>query len=150
MIQADQLSTFMADGSNIVLLLVLIALFIIAYKILQVVVQTMIVAVLSGVFVGVLSYMGLGPEITMRTIVTFMSLGVGLFILFSVLDMATDVLSIVWNVVKRGLNAAGSAIGIGKKFLGSDKSDKRKRDSKNTKASGSKEKSIILEEADDD
>lgn len=135
------------------MLLVLIALFIIAYKILQVVVQTMIVAVLSGVFVGVLSYMGLGPEITIRTIFFFMSLGVALFIGFSVLDMATDVLSVLWSIGKNGFNTVRSIVGTLTSKIGSsgkethdtpDTSTKKKKDE------DSKEKSIILKEADDE
>lgn len=153
MIPADQLLTFMADGSNIVLLLVLIALFIIAYKILQVVVQTMIITVLSGVFVAVLSYLGLGPDITIRTIFTFMSLGITLFIGFSLLDTATNILSIVYKALKEILGGILTIIGKIKGLIFSEDDGPTPNNhgsSSSSSESSSKEKSIILEEADDE
>ncbi len=71
------------QGSNIVLFIILVVLFVVAYKVLRAVINTGIVAVLSGVFLVVLDLVGLGPAVTVNRFLFFMVLGTGLFILYS-------------------------------------------------------------------
>ncbi|MDY6769304.1 MAG: hypothetical protein SVW02_04320 [Candidatus Nanohaloarchaea archaeon] len=71
------------QGNNILLFLILIVLFVLAYKVLRAVINTAIVAALSGGFLVALDYVGIGPTVTVNRFMMFMVLGTGLFILYS-------------------------------------------------------------------
>ncbi|MDY6766056.1 MAG: hypothetical protein SVW77_01705 [Candidatus Nanohaloarchaea archaeon] len=73
------------QGNNVVLFLLLVALFVVAYRVLRAVINTAIVAVLSGGFVVALDYIGIGPRVTLNRFMLFMVLGTALFIAYSAL-----------------------------------------------------------------
>ncbi|MFB6295187.1 MAG: hypothetical protein ABEI97_05480, partial [Candidatus Nanohaloarchaea archaeon] len=71
------------QGNNIVLFLLLIVMFVVAYRVLRAVINTAIVAALSGVFLIALDIVGLGPRATLNRFLFFMVLGTALFLLYS-------------------------------------------------------------------
>ncbi|MDY6761880.1 MAG: hypothetical protein SVY41_02430 [Candidatus Nanohaloarchaea archaeon] len=71
------------QGNNAVLFLLLIVMFVVAYRVLRAVINTAIVAVLSGAFVVGLDYLGIGPQVTLNRFMLFMVLGTALFIIYS-------------------------------------------------------------------
>lgn len=89
------------QGSNIVLFLVLVVLFVVAYKVLRAVINTAIVAVLSGVFLVALDLTGLGPAVTVNRFLFFMVLGTALFILYSSIATAVHTSSTLLGALKR-------------------------------------------------
>lgn len=119
--------------SNILLFIVLIALFVVAYKVLRAVINTAMIAVLSGVFLVALDFVGLGPRVTVNRFMFFMVLGTGLFILYSALA----------TVIRTSSSLAGALKTIGgwlaKPFRHPDEN-----------GSADKEKEIVLEELKDD
>lgn len=143
------------EGSNLLLFIVLILLFIVGYKILQAVISLGMVAVLSGVFFVSLSILGLGPEVTVDRFILFMVLGTGLFIVYSSLATAmkttgsvVGLLTKIGNLLIRPLKAA-----VAKERK---KRRKKKLQSKHHHIGGkdddsdSKEKEIVLGELEDE
>lgn len=118
------------QGSNILLFLALVVLFIVAYKVLQAVINTAIVAVLSGVFLIVLDVVGLGPAVTVNRFMFFMVLGTALFILYSTVATAIMTSATMVGVLRRIAGWARKPFDRG----GED----------------NKEKEIVLEELHDD
>lgn len=134
------LDTILAQvqGSNILLLLMLVVLFILAYRVLRAVINAAIVAVLSGLFLVALNYIGLGPEVTVNSFMFFMVLGTGLFLLYSgiatVLSTSSSVYSAsrqLWTWLRKPFRSRG-------------------RKEKEEKEEGDKEKEIVLEELKDE
>ncbi len=121
----------LAQGNNILLFLLLILLFVIAYRVLRAVVNTAIVAVLSGAFYVVLGYLGIGPPVTVNRVMLFLVLGTGLFLLYSAIATL--------------LRTTSSVAGVFKKLFGwisgLFKPEQKRMD---------KEKEIVLEELNDD
>ncbi|MCJ7479265.1 MAG: hypothetical protein MUP63_03765 [Candidatus Nanohaloarchaeota archaeon QJJ-7] len=73
----------LVQGNNLLMFILLIALFLVAYRVLKAVINTAIVAVLSGAFLVVLDFLRIGPEATLSRFMMFMVMGSALFILFS-------------------------------------------------------------------
>lgn len=119
------------QGSSVLLFLTLVALFIVAYRVLQAVINTAIVTVLSGVFFVVLDFIGLGPAITVNRIMFFMVLGTALFILYSSIATVITTSSTLLGALQRIWGWARTPFDRG----GDD---------------GEKEKEIVLEELQDD
>ncbi|MFB6265902.1 MAG: hypothetical protein ABEI07_02345 [Candidatus Nanohaloarchaea archaeon] len=119
----------LVQGNNLFLFLLLVALFVVAYRVLKAVVNTAIVAVLSGAFMVLLDFVGLGPEATINRFMLFMVLGSGLFILFSGIQTLVRTTSSVFGALKK----------LGGWLSGSGNGDTRE-----------KEKEIVLEELRDD
>lgn len=118
------------QGSNVLLFLALVVLFIVAYKVLQAVINTAIVAVLSGVFLIVLDVVGLGPAVTVNRFMFFMVLGTALFILYSTVATAITTSATMVGALRRVAGWARTPFDRG----GGD----------------NKEKEIVLEELQDD
>ncbi|MDY6773764.1 MAG: hypothetical protein SVS85_01065 [Candidatus Nanohaloarchaea archaeon] len=91
----------LVQGNNLLLFILLIALFIVAYRVLKIVINTAIVAVLSGAFLVLLDFVGLGPEATINRFMMFMVLGTGLFILFSAVQTLVRTTSGVIGAIKK-------------------------------------------------
>lgn len=121
----------LAQGNNLLLFVLLILLFVLAYRVLKAVINTAIVAVLSGLFYVALGYLGVGPAITVNGVMMFMVLGTALFILYSA---AATLFRTTSGIVGALKGAAGWVAGL-------FRSEQEKI---------GKEKEIILEELDDD
>ncbi|MFB6166817.1 MAG: hypothetical protein ABEJ62_00970 [Candidatus Nanohaloarchaea archaeon] len=122
------------QASNILLFIALIVLFVVAYKVLRAVINAAIVAVLSGAFLVVLSYVGLGPQVTVNRFMFFMVLGTALFIIYS--GIAT--------VIRTSTTLLGALRKIGGWLSGPFSGKDEDEDS------GGSEKEIVLEELKDD
>lgn len=130
--------------SDILLFIVLILLFVVGYKILQAVIQLGVIAILSGVFLVALRFVGIGPAVTVDNIILFMVLGTGLFILYTTLFTAmkaTDTLfGMLTHIGRQLLSPIGDAI----------RNHRSTTSSKTGKQVKEKEKSIILDEVDEE
>lgn len=87
--------------NSIFLIIAIIILFVIAYKVLKLIIQTAIVVVLSGLFYAALSYIGLELSMNIPTIMLFMFLGGLLFITYSFIGMlASGAIKIMGGISK--------------------------------------------------
>ncbi len=120
------------QSNNILLFIVLIVVFVIAYQILKAVIEIGLIAVTSGVFFAVISYLGFGPEITVSNFLTFMILGVVLYLTYSSLNAISTLLGKFWDGVKSVVSS-----------LSSDNGD-------SSGETSTTEKKVILKEAKDD
>lgn len=91
----------MLQANNIVLLIVLIAVFVIGYKIMQTVAQLLLISITSGGFMAALSYLGMGPKINLSNIFVFMIIGVSLYLIFSSIQLASNIIESVWSTTKK-------------------------------------------------
>lgn len=119
------------QGNNLLLFLLLILLFVVAYKVLRAVINTAIVAVLSGGFLVALDYVGLGPTVTVNRFMVFMVLGTGLFI--------------VYSTVATLVRTTSGLVGLFRKLFGWVSVPFKKEEEK-----AKKEKEIVLEELKDE
>lgn len=133
----DVLITDIATLQNLALIAVLIALFVVGYKLMQTLIQTGLIAILSGVFLVALNMIGLGPEVTISRFLTFMVLGIALYMLYSSLQFLHTALSFVWNILKKIFSL------IRMPFKGDGSSGSSRTQKRN------KEKEVILKEMDD-
>lgn len=132
------------EGNNILLFILLIGLFVVAYRVLQAVINTAIVAVLSGVFLVALDFVGIGPGVTINRFILFMVLGTALFIAFSTMATVAKTSTTVYGGLKQliGIIIAPFRWGftlvkkLGGLVGGGDEGKK-------------KERSIVLEEVED-
>lgn len=119
------------EMNNLVLFVVLILLFVVAYRVLQAVINTALIAVLSGVFLVVMDMAGLGPTANFNNIMLFAVLGTGFFVLYSALA----------TVIRASSSVAGALSTIGgwlvSPFRGGDGKEQSEKD-------------IILEEMKED
>lgn len=127
----DVVSTLL-QSNNIVLFIILIVVFVVAYKILKAVIEIGLIAVTSGVFFAVISYLGIGPEITVSNFLTFMILGVALYITYSSLNALSKLFGKIWGGVKTVVSTITSDDGGG------------------SGETSTTEKKVILKEAKDD
>lgn len=134
------------EGNNLLLFLLLIGLFVVAYRVLQAVINTAIVAVLSGVFLVALDFVGIGPGVTVNRFILFMVLGTALFIVFSTMATVAKTSTTAYGVLKRLLGIIAAPFRWAAALL------KRLRGLIGGGNSGGqrKERSIVLEEVDDD
>lgn len=119
------------EGNHIILLLALVVLFVIAYRILQAVIHTAMVAVLSGFLLIGLEFLGLGPDVTVTNFIFFMVLGTALFLFYSgvaIVISASESVFDFFSIIYSGLS------GLFDRDGGTER----------------KEKEIILEELKDD
>lgn len=159
------LETILADlgpvvqGNNILLFIILIALFVVGYKVLQTVIRLGLVAILSGVFLVVLDMVGIGPAVTVQRFILFMVLGTALFIFYSTIATAFTVFDWLYAAVKRLVKWAfktgrkkphkkSRLKKLGKKVK--DVKDAHGKSNNGSSSSGSKEKEIVLGELDDE
>lgn len=134
------------EGNNVILFIILIVLFVVAYRLLQAVINTAIVAVLSGVFLVALDFVGIGPGVTVNRFILFMVLGTGLFILFSTMATVARTSSTLYGASKKLIQMviapfrwiSGLFRKIGGLIGGDDGGGRRK------------ERNIVLEEVDDE
>ncbi|MDY6769741.1 MAG: hypothetical protein SVU88_02090 [Candidatus Nanohaloarchaea archaeon] len=119
------------QGNNVLLFILLAALFVVAYKVLRAVINTAIVAALSGGFLVALDYIGIGPAVTVNRFMLFMVLGTGLFILYSTLATV--------------LRTTSSLVGALRKLWGVMSGPFQRE-----KQAAEKEKEIVLEELKDE
>lgn len=89
------------QGNNVLLFILLVVLFVVAYKVLKAVINTAIVAVLSGAFLVVLDFVGVGPAVTVNTFMLFMVLGTALFIVYSAIATLIRTTSGVYGFFKK-------------------------------------------------
>ncbi|MDY6778150.1 MAG: hypothetical protein SVU32_05765 [Candidatus Nanohaloarchaea archaeon] len=140
--------------NNIVLFIVLILLFVVGYKLMQAVIQTILVAVMSGLFLVALSVTNMGPPLTVSNVTLFMVLGVGLYILYSTLNTAKNIITFLWSlgssiidlVVPEGLLPSLPLLGGEEQ----SSSESKKGQESNDGEDDSNEKMVILKEVDDD
>ncbi len=145
------------QGNNVLLFVILILLFVIGYKVLQTVMRLGLIAVMSGVFLVVLNMIGIGPDVTIQRFILFMVLGTGLFIFYSTLATAVSILDIGYSVLSRTVKWAFSS-GSTKRNRGRERgwlkrlTERAKKGGNSDPASntGSKEKTIVLDEVDED
>lgn len=134
------------EGNNVILFIILIVLFVVAYRLLQAVINTALVAVLSGVFLVALDFVGIGPGVTVNRFILFMVLGTALFIVFSTMATVARTSSTLYGAAKKLLGMALKPFTwlaaiirkISGLFGGGEDAGQRK------------ERSIVLEEVDDD
>ncbi|MDY6788466.1 MAG: hypothetical protein SVV03_00735 [Candidatus Nanohaloarchaea archaeon] len=129
----EEIVSELATLQNLALIFLLIALFITGYKLMQTVIETGLIAVLSGAFIIVLDMIGIGPQVTLSRVLTFIALGTGLYILYSSISFISSVVSFVWRTLKKIF------LLISKPFRGG-KGKKKDKD----------EKEVILSELKDD
>lgn len=89
------------EGNNVLLFILLIGLFVVAYRVLQAVINTAIVAVLSGVFLVALDFIGVGPGVTINRFILFMVMGTALFIAFSTMATVAKTSTTVYGGLKQ-------------------------------------------------
>jgi DNA integrity scanning protein DisA with diadenylate cyclase activity len=145
----DMLPTILQQN-NLLLLLTLIILFILAYKIMKTVVQTAIISLLSGVFLVVLNMVGMGPELTFSRFMSFMVLGAGLFMLYSTLATATNLLTKIWQGIFSILSSIWTML---TKLFGSIANaagSVRDRNKQDNTSKGKETRDVILKEMNDD
>lgn len=120
------------QGNNILLFILLVVLFIVAYRVLRAVVNTAIVAILSGSFLVVLDYLGIGPAVTVNRFMLFMVMGTALFI--------------VYSAAATVIRTTSGVLGLTRRMAGWVTVPVRKRKKKKP----AKEKEIVLEELKDE
>ncbi len=123
----------LASLQNLALIAVLIALFIVGYKLMQTMIQTGLIAIFSGLFLIALNIVGLGPEVTISRFLTFMVLGIALYMTYSSLQFLHTVATFAWRIVKKIFSL------LSMPFRGRSSSRSRK----------SSEKEVILKEMDE-
>ncbi|MCJ7450612.1 MAG: hypothetical protein MUP58_02625 [Candidatus Nanohaloarchaeota archaeon QJJ-9] len=128
------LETFL-QSNNLVLFIVLILLFVVAYKLLKAIIEVGIISVLSGLFLVALKQAGMGPAVTINRFFTFMVLGAALYMVFSSA-------SLFIRIGKRIFHG-GKAIGKkAKPYLERDKEEEEDEEGKENK-----EKVVVLDKA---
>jgi len=100
MVSLPELLSSLLQANNIVLLIVLVTVFIIGYKVLQTVVQLLLISLTSGGFMVALSYLGMGPKINLSNIFSFMIIGVSLYLIFSSIQLVSSIMGSIWSTVK--------------------------------------------------
>lgn len=126
----EEILVTVLETNNVILFLALIVLFVVAYRVLQAVINTAIVAVLSGLFLVALSYIGVGPGLTFNNVMLFAVLGTGFFILYSALA----------TLLRTSSSLVGALKTIGGWIFPSGGEE----------SEDSKEKRIVLQKVDDD
>lgn len=121
------------QGNSILLFLALIVVFVIAYKVLKLLIQTSIVVVLSGFFYVALNYLGLNIEITIPNVMLFMLVGGLLYIVYSLVAL----------VASGAIKLFGGVSKLLKKPI--DNYKEKKRDKKDKEDKKSKEKEVVLQ-----
>lgn len=130
----------LAQPDVIFLFLILIALFIVAYKVLKLIIQTGLVAVLSGVFYAVLSYTGYAPPLSIQNILFFVVTGAFLYLFYSALFR---VMGIVYKTVKKPISWI-------KNYQEKREQKKKEKGTEEKSDQEAKEKKIILSEVNKD
>lgn len=149
--------TELQAGNNILLFVILIILFVVGYKLLQAVIRIGLISVLSGVFLVVMDFIGLGPKVTVERFILFMVLGTGLFILYSSVATVFTVLDVAYGLVTRTLRWAFHSEKKPKKNWKKKFADlkekvekEEKKEKKKVSKAASKEKEIVLGELTDE
>lgn len=97
----EQVLANLLEANNIIVFVVLILVFLVGYKVLQTIVQLLMVAGVSGAFLLTMSYLGLGPNASFANTVVFMALGTGLYILYSSLHSLKNFLGKAFKGLKK-------------------------------------------------
>lgn len=127
------------QSNSLLLLAALIVLFVVAYRVLQAVINTALVAVLSGLFVVALDLAGMGPGTSVNNIMLFAVLGTAFFILYSALATLIRTSSVLAGLLGNILGTVVKPVKYLFNWLRSDDDESR-----------SKEKEIVLEELRDE
>lgn len=115
-------------------------MFIVAYKVLKLIIQTGLVAVLSGVFYAVLSYTGYAPPLSIQNILFFVVTGAFLYLFYSALFR---VMGIVYKTVKKPISWI-------KNYQEKREQKKKEKGTEEKSDQEAKEKKIILSEVNKD
>jgi len=154
---ADIAATLL-EANNIVLLLILFALFIVGYKLMRAVMDLVLIAIFSGLFFFAMGYVGIGPEFTVTRFILFMALGVGAYMAYTTLSTAKQAVEILWTILTFLAGLLTDIVGAVHDMVGSliDSGDGEtpvstggSPDDSGSSSSGSKEKMAILQEVDD-
>ncbi len=129
------------EGHTVLLLIALIALFVVAYRVLKAVINTAIVAVLSGVYLVALNIVGVGPPVNFDNVMLFMVLGTAFFVLYSALELLIATSTSLIDA----LGTLSHWLAAPFRMLGGDGDDTAR-----TRDTGSSEKEIVLEEVRDE
>lgn len=151
------------QGSNVLLFILLILLFVIGYKLLQTVIRIGLIAVLSGLFLIALNTVGVGPAVTLDRFILFMVLGTGLFILYSGIatlyalirhttDFTTDLMTWAFKPVRTEQSMWSRTKQHVNRWRHEWKQTRNRRspDTEESEPEDSKEKAIILGEVDEE
>jgi len=122
----------LAGPENIILFILIIAVFIIAYKVLKLILETGLMSFLSIVYLFVLRYLGIGPEITISNIILFAFLGGFLYLLYYFIASSIALIMFPLKLIWKAISSVGASIG-------DQMSDKRQRDYEKKKSKKKKE-----------
>ena len=100
MVTLPELLSNLLQANNILLLIILVAVFVVGYKVMQTVVQLLLISITSGGFMVALSYLGMGPKINLSNIFAFMIIGVSLYLIFSSIQLVSSIIESIWSTVK--------------------------------------------------
>lgn len=156
---ADIAATLL-EANNLVLLVILFALFIVGYKLMRAVMDLFLIAIFSGLFLFAMAYVGIGPEFTVTRFILFMAIGVGSYMAYTTLSTAKKGVEILWKILTFLAGLLKDIAGTVRDMVGS-LIDRAGGDGASTPStsggggtddgsSGSKEKMAILQEVDDD
>lgn len=113
------------QGSGFLLFILLVLVLVLAFKILKLFFETLLVAILSGVFYVVLAQTGAPLDVNAANVLLFSFLGSILFLVYS---MIRPVVSMVWKALA---GVFGLVQGVGRKIKLSEAKkggEKKKRD----------------------
>lgn len=135
----------LAGPQNIILFILIIAVFIIAYKVLKLILETGLMSFLSIIYLFVLRYFGIGPEPTISNIILFAFLGGFLYLLYYFIASSIALLMIPVKTIGKTLKLVERSA---RKLLankqprnyGKERREEKKKASKRKKESESKQK----------
>lgn len=119
-----QVTNNLAGPQNIILFILIIAVFIIAYKVLKLILETGLMSFLSIIYLFVLRYFGLGPAITISNIILFAFLGGFLYLLYYFIASSIALILIPLKLIGKAVSAIGSALG---NLVTSNKPNKKRK-----------------------
>ncbi len=155
---ADIAATLL-EVNNLVLIGILLVLFIVGYKLMQAIMDLVLMAIFSGLFFVALAYVGIGPGFTVTRFILFMAIGVGLYMVYTTLSTAKQAVNILWRILTLLWGIITDIVGTVRNVVsslidrtGSDTASVSTTDDSSDpdSGSGSKEKMAILQEVDDD
>ncbi len=105
------ISTFPADATTIALIVLLISAFVIAFKIMKMVLEAVTVAAVSGIFYLVMAFSVLEGGPSLNSFLLYAFLGSGLYMVFSFMSsaysLASALLEIPYRLLMYGLKPFG-------------------------------------------
>jgi hypothetical protein len=141
------LGPFQLDGTgiSILLLIAIIAAFVVAFKIMEMIFDTVVISLMSAGFYLVMRYIQGGP-LSINDLLLFSFMGASLYMLYSTFaaayKMGTTIIPLPYRIVKKVLSPLKYAITRLKHH--------QKKDSGQEKKEGKSTKEVILGEKDED